>query len=81
MTRQMIRSACLAALLWAPLASACINTPATDNQGRSFSPMEYTGDDAGEMDDHDAEAYALAGLPYSRTRSSPKRAASPASTI
>ncbi len=44
MTRQMIRSACLAALLWAPLASACINSPATDNQGRSFSPMEYTGE-------------------------------------
>jgi tetratricopeptide (TPR) repeat protein len=45
MARHTIRSACLAALLWAPLASACINTPATDNQGRSFSPMEYTGDE------------------------------------
>lgn len=44
MTRQMIRSACLAALLWAPLASACINSPATDNQGRSFSVMEYAGE-------------------------------------
>jgi hypothetical protein len=40
-----IQMACLAALLWAPLASACINSPATDNQGRSFSPMEYTGDE------------------------------------
>lgn len=45
MATHMIRSACFAALLWAPLASACINTPATDNQGRSFSPMEYTGDE------------------------------------
>lgn len=44
MSRHTIRSACLAALLWAPLASACINSPATDNQGRSFSVMEYTGD-------------------------------------
>lgn len=44
MTGQMIRSACLAALLWAPLASACINSPATDNQGRSFSVMKYTGE-------------------------------------
>jgi hypothetical protein len=45
MAGHTIRSACFAALLWAPLASACINTPATDNQGRSFSPVEYTGDE------------------------------------
>ncbi len=44
MVRHTIRSACLAALLWAPLASACVNSPATDNQGRSFDPMEYTGE-------------------------------------
>ena len=45
MTRQMILSACLAALLWAPLASACINSSATDNQGRHFDLHSYTGEE------------------------------------
>lgn len=38
-----IRMGCLLAVLWSPLASACINTPATDNNGRSFLPPELTG--------------------------------------
>lgn len=39
-----ISIACLAALLWAPLASACINSSGTDHQGRDFIPVYYTGE-------------------------------------
>ena len=39
----------LLAALWSAQATACINTPATDNGGRGFVPENYTGEALVEM--------------------------------
>lgn len=59
MARQMIRSACLAALLWAPLASACVNSLATDNQGRHFDLHSSTGEELVSLLTNSAQRFEL----------------------